>query len=100
MEGVPRGRHKRPITAPVVLVFVVFLILMVVSLGCQQHRKPSNLQDETIDVAMHACVEPEWIGWTRFFSPATFNLVNILLVVYLFTPSPSRPGDHACACDC
>jgi hypothetical protein len=60
---------------------------MVVSMGCQQRRKPPQLGYETIDITTAFCPCAEWVQWTRFFSAGTFNVVTCLVVVYLFTPT-------------
>jgi phosphatidylglycerophosphate synthase len=83
-------RHKRPPTPPVVVTMVLATVLLMVSVGCQQHRKPSDIGDESIDLTKHACREREWIHWTRFFSPATFLLVTIICIVHMFRePRPT-----------
>lgn len=78
-------RYRSAIDWLAIVVFIVFLFLTLVHLGCQQRNCKARLcsGDETLDSLRTLCADNRHIAWTRYFGTGTFILVIILLIVYL-----------------
>ena len=83
MVSVTLKRKQRPIPVPLVVGCVLIIALMYISVGCQQRLKRSDTERETLDVAKGACRDTEWIHWSRYLGPTTFNIVVVAACAYL-----------------
>lgn len=67
-----------------VLILLIFFILEIVHIGCQQkHFNDNKEKKEFLDNFKILCVKKEWITWTRFFGSGTFYASILLLVLVL-----------------
>jgi phosphatidylglycerophosphate synthase len=76
-------KKRRQITLPVVAILLCVLLLFVASIRCQQKKNTTDA-NEILDISKSACQNEDWIKWTRFFGPTSFNIILVLLVIYLF----------------
>ena len=56
------------------IIIILLLALSFIQLGCQQHYYTNN-QEEIVDNFKVLCPNKNWIKYTRYFGPGTFNLV-------------------------
>lgn len=63
---------------PIMIVYALFLFGTMIHVGCTQ-KQYNGSQMETLDMLKVFCLDKEWIYFTRFFGPATFMFVSIVL---------------------
>ena len=72
-------KKKRPMTNTVLLILILTVSMVIMSIGCQQRRKPAHIGPETLDLAMKTCGDANWIQWTRFTGPTLRELLSTYL---------------------
>jgi hypothetical protein len=81
-------RYKPLVQLWMVILFVILFILMNVHMGCQQKNmepgvKKNGVETETLDSTIILCRQSSWIHVTKYFGVGTFQILTILLTLYL-----------------
>jgi phosphatidylglycerophosphate synthase len=63
------------------VIFLIFLFLALVHIGCQEKVYIGN--SETLGGLKHLCSRGEDIKWSKYFGIGTFNIIFVLLVIYM-----------------
>jgi phosphatidylglycerophosphate synthase len=76
-------KHIMPVWCIGLMVAAIIMLLM--SMGCQQLYCANEKGTEILDSTVQMCPSRESIVWTRFFGPGTWQLLTTLLVIFLHT---------------
>ena len=63
------------------IIFFIFLFLALMHLGCQEKVYIST--SETLGGLKYLCSSDENIKWSRYFGSGTFNIIFVLLIIYM-----------------
>lgn len=63
------------------IIFIIFLFLTFMHLGCQEKVYLGN--SDTLGGLKYLCMSNEHIKWSRYFGAGTFNIIFVLLIIYM-----------------
>uniref|UniRef100_A0A6C0JSR0 CDP-alcohol phosphatidyltransferase n=1 Tax=viral metagenome TaxID=1070528 RepID=A0A6C0JSR0_9ZZZZ len=64
---------------PAIIFYLIFLLIFLVHMGCQQQYYSNNEMAESLDALKDLCHDKNWIHFTKFFGCGTFVTFSIIV---------------------